>query len=525
MPPSVRKQRRVLCVQPRFSPCFASFHHAMTFFPGASAFMPPQGILTIAAYLPASWDVRVVDENVTPITAEDLRWADAVMVSGMHVQRGRMAEIARLAHAAGKLAIAGGSSVSGCPAYHPDFDVLQVGELGDATDDIIRLLDDSVERPPEQLLLTTSKRLDIDDFPIPAYDKVNLNAYMVLNIQWGSGCPFTCEFCDIPELYGRRTRTKSVPRLMAELDAIMAQRPVGGIWFVDDNLIGDKKAARALMPHLVEWQHRNNYQMRLTGECTINLAEDTDLLEQMREAYFTDMFLGIETPDTETLKQISKRQNVRRPVVDNIETLNQYGIEVATGIIFGFDGEGEDHAERAIQFAREAAMPIVVLNVLYALPKTPLHRRLAAEGRLLDEEIGGSNIRFELPNEVIAAQLRRAVDELYNADAVFSRYRHQAVHTYPNRKPLALGRFPLSSPAVRFGARALGNVAWGVGVRSNYKRQFWRMAAELTAAGRIDHALYIGAMAHHFVKYREDVLSGRIAESTFSHRPGVLAAK
>ena len=524
MPPTVRNARKVLAVFPRFSPCFASFHHAFPFFPGTTAFMPPQGILTVAAYLPSSWQVRVVDENVSPLTREDLEWADAVLVSGMHVQRRRMAEIAQLAHAAGKLAIAGGSSVSGCPEYHPDFDLLQIGELGDSTDEIIRYLDDTTERPPEQLVFTTSKRLDIDDFPIPAYDKVNLHAYMVLNIQWGSGCPFTCEFCDIPELYGRKTRTKSIPRLVAELDALMAQRPVGGIWFVDDNLIGDKKAAKKLMPHLIEWQGRTNYQMRLTGEATINLAEDPDLLEQMREAYFTDMFLGIETPDLDTLKTISKRQNTRQPILESIATLNRYGIEVATGIIFGFDGETEDHAERAIRFVEASNIPIAVLNVLYALPRTPLHRRLSAAGRLRDEEVGGSNIVFEQPNEVIAAQLRRAVDELYNPRAVYSRFHHQARHTYPNRKSLPLSRFPLSSPAVRFGATALSRVLWRIGARSNHKREFWKIARELTQEGRIDHLLYIGAMGHHFTRYREDVLAGRIAESTFSHREGAMAS-
>ena len=524
MAPDVKNNRRILCVFPRFSPCFASFHHAFPFFPGAVAFMPPQGILTIAAYLPHKWEVRVIDENATQLTQADIDWADAVLVSGMHVQRRRMAEIAQAAHARGKLAIAGGSSVSGCPEYHPDFDILQIGEMGDSTDDIIRIIDASVERPPEQMVLTTSKRLDIDDFPIPAYDKINLNSYLVLNIQWGSGCPFTCEFCDIPELYGKRTRTKSIPRLLMELDAIMKQRPVGGIWFVDDNLIGDKKAAKLLMPELIDWQGRTGYQMRLTGEASLNLGEDEDLLASMKEAYFTDMFLGIETPDAETLKTISKRQNTRRPIISTIEKLNEYGIEVAGGIIFGFDGETEDQAERAVQFVEEAKFPLVVLNVLYALPRTPLHRRMQKEGRLIPEDPqSGSNIRFQLPNEVIGRQLRSSVDRLYDVKALYSRYKHQAEHTYPNRKELPLSRFPITSPAVRFGARALGRVLWREGVQASYRGEFWKLARNVMADGRPDHLVYIGAMGHHLIRYREDVLAGRIAESTFSHREGEMA--
>jgi radical SAM superfamily enzyme YgiQ (UPF0313 family) len=308
---------------------------------------------------------------------------------------------------------------------------------------------------------------------------------------------------------------------MAELDAIMKQRPVGGIWFVDDNLIGDKKAAKALMPELIEWQGRNNYQLRLTGEATMNLAEDADLLGAMKEAYFTDMFLGIETPNAETLKLISKRQNTRRPIIDNIDTLNKYGIEVAGGIIFGFDGEDEGHAERAIEFVRQSNIPLVVLNVLYALPKTPLHRRLEKEGRLRNEEVGGSNIVFQLPNEVVASQFKRAVDELYHVDALYARYRHNACATWPNRKQLPLSRFPLNSPATRFGIKAMGRVAWGIGARASYRRKFWQIGAELLRDGHPDHLLYVGAMGHHLMRYREDVLSGRIAESTFSHREGV----
>ncbi len=277
------------------------------------------------------------------------------------------------------------------------------------------------------------------------------------------------------------------------------------------------------MPHLIDWQHRNKYQMRLTAEASVNLAEDTDLLEQMREAYFTDVFLGIETPDAQTLRSISKRQNVRRPLLDSIDTLNRHGIEVVTGIIFGFDNETADHAERAIQFVEASNIPMAVLNVLYALPRTPLHRRLQVAGRLLEREVGGSNIAFELGNEAIAGQLRRAVDRLYDPPALYRRYHHQVRNTYPNRKKLDLRRFKLDSPAVRFGAAALGRVLWRIGARADYRAEFWKVAADLVRTGAPDGLLYIGAMGHHLTKYREDVLAGRIAESTFSHREGAMS--
>lgn len=518
-----RASRKVLCVFPAFSPCFASFHHAFPFFPGTVAFMPPQGILTIAAYLPKEWEVRVLDENIRPLTDEDVAWADVVMTSGMHIQRRRMAEISAIAHTHGKITVAGGSSVSACPEYHPDFDILQIGELGDATDVIIARLDQSVERPRVQERVETVNRLDINDFPIPAYDKVPLAAYLVQNIQWSSGCPYTCEFCDIPELYGRKPRAKSIPRLLAELDVIMAQNPAGGIWFVDDNFIGNKPAAKELLRALIGWQQKTGYLLRLTGEATINMAQDEELLELMREAWFTDMYCGIESASLDTLASISKRQNTRTPLLESIRTINKYGIELSAGIIFGFDNDGPDTGERAVAFVRESGIPLVVLNVLYALPRTPLWRRLEKEGRLIpNADAEESNVVFKLPQETIVSMFRDSVDALYNVDDLYARYRYQAENTWPNRKKLPLSRYPLTSPTVRMGLRAMGRVAWELGARSNYRRKFWNVAWEMTREGQLEHLVYMGAMGHHFIRYREDILSGSIPSSTFSHREGVL---
>jgi radical SAM superfamily enzyme YgiQ (UPF0313 family) len=520
----VKNRRRVLCVFPRFSPCFASFHHAFPFFPGTVAFMPPQGILTIAAYLPAEWDVRVVDENVFPVTEDDAAWADVVMTSGMHVQRRRMAEIAELAHRHGKLAVAGGSSVSACPEYHSTYDLLQVGELGDSTDAIVARLDASLDPPDAQEVYTTDVRLDLDSFPIPAYEKVPLGSYMVQNIQWSSGCPYTCEFCDIPELYGRKPRTKSIPRLLAELDAIMAQRPAGGIWFVDDNLIGNKPAAKELLRALIGWQERHGYVLRLSGEATINMAQDEELLELMREAWFTDMYVGIESASMDTLATISKRQNTRTPLLDAIRTVNRYGIELSAGIIFGFDNDGPETGRNAIRFIEESGIPLVVLNVLYALPRTPLWRRLEKEGRLIpNAEAEESNVVFKLPQDTIVGMFREAVDAAYNVDALYRRFRYQSEHTWPNRKKLPLSRYPLSSPTVQMGLRAMGRVCWDIGMRGDYRGRFWRIAFDLAREGHLEHLVYMGAMGHHFIRYRDDILAGRIHSSTFSHKEGRLA--
>src|SRR5919204_13452 len=214
-------RRRVLCIYPAYARSFGTFQHAYGFFGGrVRAFMPPQGLLAVAAYLPASWEVRFVDENSRATSDDDFRWADAVFVSGMHVQRPWIHDVIARAHAHDRMVVLGGPSVSGCPEYYPDADVLHVGELGDATDRLIAYLDHHVERPPEQLRFETVERLPLADFPTPAYDQIPLREYFIANIQFSSGCPYACEFCDIPALYGRNPRLKTPEQICRELDVI-----------------------------------------------------------------------------------------------------------------------------------------------------------------------------------------------------------------------------------------------------------------------------------------------------------------
>src|SRR5690349_18075590 len=208
---------------------------------GVRAFMPPQGILLIAAYLPEKWEVRFVDENIRETPERDFRWADVVFVSGMHIQRQAMQGIARRAHAQGKVCVLGGPSVSASPEVYPDFDYLHIGEAGDATDALIATLDRDVSRPATQQRFETQERLPLPHFPIPAYHLIERGQYMLGSVQFSSGCPYRCEFCDIPALYGRQPRLKKPKQILAELDAILARGPIGAIYFVDDNFIANRR--------------------------------------------------------------------------------------------------------------------------------------------------------------------------------------------------------------------------------------------------------------------------------------------
>ena len=305
----VRHVRRILCVFPRYAPSFGTFQHAYELTDGVRAFMPPQGILVVAAYLPESWEVRLVDENIRPATAEEFAWADAVFVSGMHVQKEEILGIARRARDAGKPSVLGGPSVSACPEEYPEFDYLHIGEIGDATDALIAALDETRAPPPAQRRFETAERLPLADFPIPAYRLIEGRRYFLGSVQFSSGCPYRCEFCDIPALYGRQPRLKTPEQILAELDAMLDAGIAGAVYFVDDNFIGNKKAARELLPYLIDWQKRRGYPIEFSCEATLNIAQCPDILAMMREACFYSVFCGIETPELGALDAMRKSHN------------------------------------------------------------------------------------------------------------------------------------------------------------------------------------------------------------------------
>ena len=515
---AVKNLRRVLCVFPRYAPSFGTFEHAYPLMDGVRAFMPPQGLLVIAAYLPAEWEVRLIDENIRPVSDEDFAWADTVFVSGMHIQRDNIVALGRRARGLGKVSVLGGPSVSSCPEHYPDFDYLHVGEMGDATDALIAALDTGARPPPHQVIFTTEERLPLTDFPLPAYELIDGRRYFLGNIQYSSGCPYRCEFCDIPALYGRQPRYKEPAQIIAELDAMLAAGICGSVYFVDDNFIGNKKAARELLPHLVEWQKSRGFPLQFSCEATLNIAASPEILALMRESYFYAIFCGIETPELSALDAIKKSHNHQAlPILDAIRTINGYGMEVVSGIILGLDTDTAATAGNLLEFIEASKIPLLTINLLQALPKTPLHARLTAAGRIDDSGERDSNVVFARPYDEVLADWRLAVQRAYAPEAVYKRFAWHAEHTYPNRIRPPLTKARLAPNYLRRGLVTLAKIIGKIGILGDYRRTFWRMAWPALKAGKIDELIAAALVAHHLIRFAQDCTRQRA--SFFTDRP------
>ena len=508
--------RRILCVFPRYSPSFGTFEYAYPLTDGVQAFMPPQGLLLIAASLPAGWEVRFLDENIKAATDEDFIWADAVFVSGMHIQRPQINDICRRAHEHDLAVALGGPSVSACPDYYPDFDYLHVGELGDATYELFRRLGRDTSRPERQVVLTTQERREMSEFPIPAYELIPLRRYFIGSIQFSSGCPYQCEFCDIPALYGRNPRLKSPQQVIAELDKMLECGLAGAVYFVDDNFIGNRKAALDLLPHLVEWQKRNGYSIQFACEATLNIAKRPEILSLMRDAYFTTLFAGIETPDPDALKAMSKQHNMMVPILEGVQTLNSYGLEVVSGIILGLDTDKLDAGEGILDFIDQSQIPLLTINLLQALPRTPLYDRLKREGRLIEDADRDSNVDFVLPYEHVVSTWRECMGRAYTPERLFARFEHQVRETYPNRLQPPNSKQRLSWRNIKRGLTMLSNIIWHVGVKSDYRREFWKFAWPRLKIGDIERVISVGLVAHHLLVFARDASSGQQNASYYS---------
>ena len=526
------RKRRILLVYPRFARNnLLNYENMAPFYPGKGAVMPPLGLLLFAARLGDGWNVRLIDENLRPLAPADLAWSEVVALSGMHPQRRRITQILDEANRLGKITVLGGPSVNICPEYYPTADALHVGEMGDATGRLLEWLRAVRTKPAAQCVFRTRDKTPLDDQPLPRLDVIDVNAYLVQPIQFSVGCPFTCEFCDIPMIYGRVARIKSPARVACELQAIYDAGFVGTILFVDDNLVANRRALRQLLPEIIAWQKARGYPYPLTGEASINLARDQEVLRLLHEARFTHLFVGVESPDPATLRAISKKQNVMDPLVESLRALEAHGLEVIMGMIFGFDSDTAASGRSMVEFIGAVNAPIIYFNLLAALPKTPLWDRMSKEGRLLEDEAGDSrqsegllscltsNIQFKLGNARVEQMLRDTVRAVYTPAEVYRRFRWNAEHVYGKQlqglPPARNGKERIF--LLKFTLGTLARVLWAIGCKAPYRRHFWRylgMLLRLRAQGKIAGVLEVllrtAPNAHHLIEWQRTLLADSV---------------
>jgi radical SAM superfamily enzyme YgiQ (UPF0313 family) len=376
----------VLLIYPEFPDTFWSFKHALKFIRKKAA-SPPLGLLTVAAMLPPEWSKRLVDLNVTWLSEEDLAWADYAFISGMVVQRESARHIVARCQESGVKVVAGGPLFT---SEYEQFEGVDHFVLNEAEVTLPPFLAD-LEGGCARKVYTTSDFADIQETPVPLWELADMGRYASMNMQYSRGCPYNCDFCNVTALFGHRPRTKSAQQIMAELDRLYELGWRGHVFFVDDNLIGNKRRLKSeLLPALIAWQ-KGKKKMPFNTEVSINLADDEELMRMMVEAGFDMVFIGIETPDEESLAECSKNQNKNRDLVADVKRIQRAGLQVQGGFIVGFDNDTPSIFQRQIDFIQTSGIVTAMVGLLQAPPGTRLYERLKQEGRLLDH-ISGDNV-------------------------------------------------------------------------------------------------------------------------------------
>lgn len=495
---------KALLLYPLFPQSFWSYDRFMKI-AGLKAVIPPLGIITVAALLPSDWEIRFRDRNVACETESDWEWCDIVLLSAMAVQKPDFIALIIKAVLFGKPVVVGGPYPTSVPQDSLDaganFLVLDEGEM------TVPLFLEAIRCNETHGIFRSVNKPEMLQSPMPRFDLLKRDAYLMMAIQFSRGCPFSCEFCDIITLYGRSPRTKEPSQTVAEMQALYDLGWRGSLFIVDDNFIGNQGNVKRFLRELIPWMHRNNYPFSFMVEASVNLSEDDELLQLMNDARFFAVFLGIETPDQDSLHITRKLQNTRSPLVDSCTKINEAGLLIYAGFILGFDGERAGAGTRIQAFVEQTGIPQPMVGILQAPPNTALWERLDKEHRL----VGGSNhptgdqnslMNFVPTRPVadIAKEYVEALWTLYEPNNYIKRCLRQclAIRFINNKKqPMQL---PLSK-----GIRLAAQLMWHQGIlRRGIRKQFWHQLWIMFFKKRQLLYVYLGlcAAGEHFWEYR-----------------------
>ncbi|NJN73776.1 MAG: B12-binding domain-containing radical SAM protein [Limnothrix sp. RL_2_0] len=503
---------RALLIYPIFPKSFWSFEKAIELI-GRKALLPPLGLITVAAILPQEWEFKLVDRNIRAVSEEEWEWAEIVIMSGMIVQKYDIADQIHEAKKRNLKVAIGGPYATAFSAElkgKVDYLILDEGEI------TIPMFVEAIANGEESGIYRATEKPDVSTTPIPRYDLLELNAYSEMSVQFSRGCPYQCEFCDIIVLYGRKPRTKDPKQLIAELECLYDLGWRRTVFLVDDNFIGNKRNVKLLLKELQPWIEEKGYPFSFGTEASVDLANDQELMDMMTACNFGTVFLGIETPDEDSLEVTKKFQNTRDPLSESVNKIISSGLRVMAGFIVGFDGEKKGAGDRVVEFVQQSTIPTAIFSMLQVLPDTGLWHRLTKEGRLLEDSGSGDINQTTLMNfvptrpvEEIAEEFVRGFYKLYDPQLYLDRtYQHYRIlgeapcHKNPKpRKKKAKKPFEWAM------LRALGIICWRQGIVRETRFSFWYYLTQMFIHNRrgIPSYLTVCAQIEHFLEYREIV--------------------
>lgn len=459
---------KALLVYPAYPKTYWSFHYALKFISKKASF-PPLGLLTVASMLPSEWDKKLVDMNVSNLKDKDLLWADIVFISAMVVQKESVRKIIERCKKIGVKTVAGGPLFT---AEHEKFDgidhlVLNEGEI--TLPDFLK----DMEKGQLKHLYKSNEWADIGKTPIPLWNLVNMKKYASMNLQYSRGCPFNCDFCNITTLYGRYPRTKSEKQIIDELDALYLKGWRGSVFFVDDNFIGNKKKLKSeILPAITEWMEKRKHPFAFITETSVDLSDDEELMQMMVRAGFDTVFVGIETPNEESLAECNKFQNRNRDLLSCIKKIQNFGMQVQGGFIVGFDSDSAAVFDKLISFIQESGIVTAMVGLLNAPRGTKLYQRLMKEGRLLKNFTGDNtdfSINFipKMSHDLLLKGYKKIVDTIYSPKFYYER----VMEFLKEYKPLKKVKFHISLNQIN----ALFKSIIVLGIAGKERVYYWKL--------------------------------------------------
>jgi len=493
---------KILLVYPRYPDTFWSFKHALKFIFKKAVF-PPLGLLTVGAMLPEEWEKKLVDMNTTTLTDKDLKWADYVFISAMVAQQNSVREVVGRCRRLGTKIVAGGPFFS---RGYEDFGFDDIDHLvfNEAENILPLFLEDLVKGCAKHIYMS-EEFPDIKKTPVPLWSLIDKRKYEMMSIQYSRGCPFNCEFCDIVILNGHRPRTKDKSQIVAELDALYDMGWRASVFFVDDNFIGNKRKLKSeILPAIIEWMEEKKHPFTFFTEASINLADDEELMRLMNEAGFDMVFVGIESPNEESLVECNKLQNKNRDLLASVKRMQNYGLQVQGGFIVGFDSDPLSIFKSQIDFIQKSGIVTAMVGVLVAPPETRLYKRLKKENRLLvgltgDNTDGSTNFIPKMGYEALARGYKQVVDTIYAPRQYYER-----IKTFLREyKPGDKGKRKISLIHFIAWLRSI----WVLGIKEKGRTHYWKLVVWtlLKKPKTFPLSMTLAAQGFHFRKVAQKV--------------------